>query len=61
VNAVFPGSIATVSIPNIRKNGHRRSINCDANNKVPSEVLGIAFFAAKPIPKCPMNKSFLLN
>src|ERR1700751_5372331 len=51
----------TCSSPAKRKMGQRRSRNCAAKNRDPSEVRGVSFLAAKATPKCPMNMTCTLT
>jgi hypothetical protein len=51
VNAVFPGRIATASMPSRRKAGQIRSTSSQATSSVPSETFGAARFAAKATAK----------
>src|SRR6266700_5889245 len=55
VNAVFPGSMRTRSMPRRRNSGQIRSTSSHATNSVPRETEGAARLAARATAKWPMN------
>src|SRR6185436_18775174 len=55
VTRVFPGSMATCSMPSATSSGHTTSANCAARIRTASDTRGTVRFAAIPRATCPRN------